>query len=78
MEAFKQYGVDNLKDLSVEKMHDYVHDVLIPTMQSRLENGLANDDDDSVSDVPATPPETVLEYLQVYRLSKVSMFTLVC
>lgn len=77
MEAFKQYGVDNLKDLSVEKMHNYVHDVLIPTMRSRLENGFANDNDDTVLDVPATTPETVLEYLQVYRLSKVSMSTIV-
>ncbi len=32
MDAFKKIRVANLKDLSVEKMHKHLHEVLIPNM----------------------------------------------
>jgi hypothetical protein len=35
-EAFKQFGLSTLKDLSVEAMHGYVHDTLIPEMLQKM------------------------------------------
>jgi hypothetical protein len=37
MDAFKKYGVSNLKDLSVEMMHTYVLETLVPEMMARVE-----------------------------------------
>ena len=38
MDAFKKYWVSNLKDLSVEMIHTYVLETLIPIMMAREEN----------------------------------------
>jgi len=43
MDAFKRYGVVHLKDMSIELMHSYVHDSLIPTAMKSL--GQAFDED---------------------------------
>ena len=49
LEAFKRYGVANIKDLRVELMYSYVHQDMIPKLLSKAEqNGLFDDDGDDV------------------------------
>ena len=36
MEAFKLHGTQNIKDLRVELMHEFVVDQLVPELVSRL------------------------------------------
>ena len=36
MNAFKKFGIANLNDLSVEKMYEYVHEHLVPTLVASL------------------------------------------
>ncbi len=52
MEAFKKHGIANLKDLSVELMHKYLHQ-LIPRLLRNLGNfdGLIDEDG-----APTMPP----------------------
>ena len=45
MDAFKQHGVSVLKELSVEEMHIYVHETLIPTVVRRIEQCMEIDID---------------------------------
>ena len=79
MDAFKQHGVCILKQLSVEEMHTYVHEILIPTMVRRIEQRVEIDVDLD-DNTTVAPPEDVLEqtqqYLKSYRLSKISMPTI--
>ena len=42
MDAFKRYGVVHLKELSIELMHSYVHDSLIPATMKNLSRHLTN------------------------------------
>ena len=81
MNAFKNHGVSILKELSVERMHAYVLETLIPTMMARVQRGILEDTDDEEEDVSlsaadALSPETK-KYLQSYGLSKVSIATVV-
>ncbi|KAI2513790.1 hypothetical protein MHU86_573 [Fragilaria crotonensis] len=83
MNAFKKYGVSILKELSVERMHTYVLETLIPIMRARVERGLQEiescDDDDEVlpqrsANIDELSHDTK-DFLQSYGLSKVSMAT---
>jgi hypothetical protein len=40
MNAFKKHGVSILKELSVERMHNYVLERLLPIMMARVERGI--------------------------------------
>jgi hypothetical protein len=93
MNSFKKYGVSILKELSVERMHSYVLDTLIPALMSRVENGIQEcgeegGDDGEALLVPIQRDEdthvqhdklsqATKDYLRSYRLSKVSMATIV-
>ena len=44
MNAFKKHGVSILKELSVERMHTYVLETLIPTMMARIKQGIEEAD----------------------------------
>jgi hypothetical protein len=66
MDAFKKFGVANLKDLSVEKMHEYLHEVLVPNMIKKLRS---DDEDQSIS------PERLEEFLKSYQLTSLSLST---
>ena len=85
MDAFKKYGVSNLKDLSVEKMHSYVLETLIPMIMARVNNErnkieeLHRVDEDlenhgAVAD-GQEPSQNVKDFLQSYGLSKLCMKT---
>ena len=50
MNAFKNHGVSILKVLSVERMHAYVLETLIPTMMARVERGILEDTDEEEVD----------------------------
>jgi hypothetical protein len=82
MNAFKQHGVSILKELSVERMHTYVLETLIPIMRARVERGLQEiescDDDEVLLQRSANIDELshdTKDFLQSYGLSKVSMAT---
>ncbi|KAI2493895.1 hypothetical protein MHU86_20622 [Fragilaria crotonensis] len=87
MNAFKAYGVSILKELSVEKMHSYVLDTLIPIMMSKVEQGVQDirecDDEDPALVIEASSAhedklsQDTKEYLRSYGLSKVSIATVV-
>ena len=83
MDAFKKHGVRILKELSVERMHTYVLETLIPTMMARVEQGIEDTFDNSQGDDELlTPPllelsQETKSFLQSYRLSKVSIATVV-
>ena len=78
MDAFKKYGVSNLKDLSVEMMHTYVLETLIPIMMARVEN---KEIDEAPEDVQhgvvadQQPSQNTKDFLKSYGLHKVSMST---
>ena len=89
MEAFKKHGVANLKDLSVELMHDYVHNDLIPRLmvKRRHEDAAFFDDDGDMilnhrgveegttTGVEVIAPTSRDAFLQSYGLSKLCMTT---
>ena len=87
MDAFKKYGVRMLKELSVEKMHSYVLDKLIPTMMSRVDQRVKeigerhdNDNEPAALEPIAEKEERhqgTKDYLRSYGLSKVSIATIV-
>lgn len=76
MNAFKKHGVSILKELSVERMHTYVLETLIPTMMARIEPGGIEEIDSSERDevilrAPAAElSQETKDYLQSYGLSK--------
>ena len=85
MEAFKNHGVANIKDLRVELMLEYVHNELIPKLMVRRDGCLFNDDGDydgtaavllgRVTDNEVTPT-TKEAFLQSYGLSNLSITTM--
>ncbi|KAI2511205.1 hypothetical protein MHU86_3170 [Fragilaria crotonensis] len=82
MDAFRKHGVSILKELSVERMHTYVLETLIPTMMARVERGIEETSDNSQENDLVTPPVLELSqetksFLQSYRLSKISIATVV-
>ena len=52
MEAFKNHGVANIKDLRVEMMLEYyyVHNEVVPRLIVKRDGSLFNDDDDHDGD----------------------------
>jgi hypothetical protein len=80
MNDFKKFGLSILKELSVERMHTYVLDSLIPIMTARVERGATQEIE---GDKEVLPPPGTLEDLsretkddrQSYGLSKASMTT---
>jgi hypothetical protein len=77
MDAFKKYGVDNLKDLSVEMMHTYVLETLVPKMMARLESTESDEEEGGhglVSSEPQSSEKTKV-FLKSYGMDKVSMTT---
>jgi hypothetical protein len=77
MDAFKKFGVLNLKDLSVEKMSEYLQEQLVPALIKKLERGegLDSDESDAEKKKSPIPKDTVKEYLRPYRLTKISVST---
>jgi hypothetical protein len=86
MDAFKKYGVSILKELSVERMHTYVLETLIPIMMGRVEQrGVLDEIEQGGGDkdlLPQSAGTSVAElsqetkdYLHSYGLAKVSMAT---
>ncbi len=86
MEAFKKFGVANLKDISVELMFDYVRNNLIPRLMVKRchETACLFDDDggnqnDGVVGAITTDkvitPTTRDAFLQAYGLSKLCVTT---
>ncbi|KAI2490954.1 hypothetical protein MHU86_23613 [Fragilaria crotonensis] len=78
MDAFKKHGVSILKELSVERMHTYVLETLIPTMLARVEKGI--EEINNSQELPSAPVEMsneTNEYLRSYGLSKLSIATVV-
>jgi hypothetical protein len=78
MDAFKKYGVSNLKDLSVEMMHTYVLETLVPEMMARVEKTEIDEEEGGrglvVSSEPQSSEKTKV-FLKSYGLDKVSMTT---
>ena len=78
MNAFKKYGVGNLKDLSVEMMHMYVLETLIPIMMARVENKAIDEAPEDVQHgmvADQQPSQNTKDFLKSYGLHKVSMST---
>ena len=78
MDAFKRYGVVHLKDMSIELMHSYVHDSLIPTAMKSL--GQAFDEDTTSNnnlEKNSVTAATKESYLRIYALKCISMSTIV-
>ena len=85
MNAFKKYGVTILKELSVERMHTYVLEALIPLMTARVESGIRREIEHdeqkvlsqrrSASNMEELSHDTSKDFLQSYGLSKVFMAT---
>jgi hypothetical protein len=75
-EAFKQYGVQQLKELSVEKMHDYVLNKLVPILITKNEVDVEAllEDGTETAPVPVTE-EQKKEYLKQYGVPKLHMST---
>ena len=46
MDAFKNHGIANMKDLQVEMMLEYVHNELVPKLMVKQDGCLFNDDGD--------------------------------
>ena len=85
MDAFKKYGVENIKDLCVEMMLEYVHQDLVPKlMLKRRDHGGLYDDngDDAAVGVATTGeeqlvnPSTQAAFLRSYGLSTISIATM--
>ena len=83
MNAFKKFGIANLNDLSVEKMYEYVHEHLVPTLVASLGVDVP-DDCDVYEDLPARPgvvEDSELnnsreQFLLTYGLTKISICTI--
>jgi hypothetical protein len=78
MNTFKKHGVSILKILSVERMHNYVLETLLPIMMARVERGIEELEDDNVllqRPAEGELSEDTRDYLQSYNLSKVSIAT---
>ena len=84
MNAFKKYGVSTLKELSVERMHTYVLETLIPLMTVSIESGIRREiehDEEllsqqrSASNMEELSHDTTKDFLQSYGLLKASMAT---
>jgi hypothetical protein len=81
MNAFKKYGVSILKELSVERMHTYVLEALIPLMTARLESGIRREIEHDEQEVlsqrrsASNMEELSHDTTKDYGLSKVSMAT---
>ncbi|KAI2493985.1 hypothetical protein MHU86_20559 [Fragilaria crotonensis] len=80
MEAFKKHGVENIKDLRVEMMLEYVHSQLIPKLIVRRDCALFDDNGDDVQEIAGRQeeitPTTKDEFLQSYGLSTLSITTM--
>ncbi|KAI2512190.1 hypothetical protein MHU86_2277 [Fragilaria crotonensis] len=80
MEAFKKHGVENIKDLRVEMMLEYVHSQLIPKLIVRRDFALFDDNGDDVQEIAGRreeiTPTTKDEFLQSYGLSTLSITTM--
>ena len=77
MEAFKRYGVQQLKSLSVEVMHSYVHETLIPRLIDNAAQGtVLNDENEGDLEKPAEiAPEMKSAFLKRYGLTKLTIQT---
>jgi len=75
MDAFKKFGTANLQTLSIEKMHEYVHEHLIPTLIGNLEQG-DDDNENEPQQLTTISQETKDAFLETYGLSKVTMSTI--
>ena len=58
MNALKKFGIANLNDLSVEKMYEYVHEHLLPTLVASLGVDVP-DDCDVYEDLSARPGQNI-------------------
>ncbi|KAI2512867.1 hypothetical protein MHU86_1413 [Fragilaria crotonensis] len=83
MEAFKQYGLANIKDLRVEMMLEYVHSELIPKLILLQNDSLYDDNGDDVevgslqdNNNKDVTPTTKESFLQSYGLSTLSITTI--
>ena len=80
MNAFKKHGVSILKELTVERMHIYVLETLIPAMMTRAERCIEDieeeEEDLSILAADTLSPKTK-KCLQSYGVSKVSIATVV-
>ncbi len=87
MEAFKNHGVANIKDLRVEMMLEYyVHNEIVPMLIVKRDGSLFNDDDDHNGDGDAVvgivladnqvTPTTKEAFLQSYGISNLSITTI--
>ncbi|KAI2506094.1 hypothetical protein MHU86_8325 [Fragilaria crotonensis] len=80
MEAFKNHGIANIKDLRVEMMLEYVHNELVPKLMVKRDGCLLNDDGDHrdavLGEVEAVTPSTKEAFLQSYGLSSLSITTM--
>jgi hypothetical protein len=68
-EAFRKYGIQNLKELSVELMHEYVIDKLIPTLvaqETKLDFLPDDDDGDFHAIVVETVADVTLEEKEAF------------
>ena len=78
MDAFKRYGVVHLKELSIELMHSYVHDSLIPATMKSL--GQAFDEDTTSNnnlEKNSVTAATKESYLRRYGSKCISLSTIV-
>ena len=82
MEAFKKYGVANIKDLRVEMMLEYVHSELVPKLMLMREGPLFDDNGDDervvvgVQAEQQIAPATKEAFLQAYRLPNLGITTI--
>jgi hypothetical protein len=80
MEAFKNHGVANIKDLQVEMMLEYVHNELVPKLMVKRNGCLHNNDGDHrdavVGVVETVTPTTKEAFLQSYGLSSLCITTM--
>jgi len=70
MEAFKSHGTQNIKDLRVELMHEFVVDQLVPELVSRLKIEV----DDGVTTTLTN--EDKAAFLSSYGLTTLSITTI--
>ena len=90
MNTFAKYGVIILKEVSIERMHSYVLDTLIHALMSKVEHGIQEhgeeEGDGEALLVSIQQNDTlqvdnlsqeIKDYLRSYRLSKVSISTVV-
>ena len=70
MEAFKLHGTQNIKDLRVELMHEFVVDQLVPELVSRLKIEV----DDGVTTTLTN--EDIAAFLSSYGLTTLSITTI--